>query len=187
VAERLDLFPDEHLPFDFAPLLMPLFPADDPLVTPIRFAPAGGDQDLVIAGLVEIVEAKGPIRCNQLYRLYVEGSGDATVAAAKKMLNRAAHQAVRSGRLAQVEPLGRGQIDKTVHLPGTPAVVVRPLGDRLVSELPVSEIAERIARVREQHPGLPQDEMIALLGEDLGVELGTTDFWVLTFLVNAAV
>lgn len=101
---------------------------------------AGSNQRDVIEGLMSIVEVEGPIVCERLYELYVRGSRDPGVASVKTQLNRAIHRAVSTGILAQVEPLGGGQIDKTVHLPDRPSVVRRERGPRLFQHVPQSEV-----------------------------------------------
>ena len=82
----------------------------------------------VMEGLIEIVSIEGPIVCERLYELYVDGSGDPGVGSVKRQLNRATYAAIESGLLGQIEPIGGGQIDKTVFLPDTAPVVIRERG-----------------------------------------------------------
>jgi hypothetical protein len=101
---------------------------------------AGAAQEEIIEALIGIVAVEGPIKCERLYKLYVEASGDPGVASVKKHLNSATYAAVNKGRLWQVEQVGGGQMNKTVYLPNTEPVVVRFRGPREVHEIPPSEV-----------------------------------------------
>lgn len=101
---------------------------------------AGSSQHEVIDALVSLVGVEGPMVCERLYELYTRGSGDPGVGSVKAQLNRAVQAAVGSGRLRQIEPIGGGQIDKTVYLPGAPGIVVRPPGPRLFQHVPRTEV-----------------------------------------------
>jgi hypothetical protein len=76
-------------------------------------------------------------------------------------MNRLVYNAVRHGRLSQVEPLGQGQIDKTVMLPGLEVVVARELGPRKAWQYPTVEMTELVRSLLTE---LDQDE--ALLADD---------------------
>lgn len=99
------------------------------------------DKDSLVEALVDIVSSEGPMLCDRLYTVFVQWSSDPSVESVRSSLNRAAYAAVRTGRLEQIEPLGGGQGNKTVHLPGTSPVVIRARGDRLVQHIPRSEVA----------------------------------------------
>jgi serine/threonine protein kinase len=108
--------------------------------------------DAIIEGLVDIVTAEGPIVCARLYELYVAASGDPGVRSVKSHLNRAAYYAVQDGRLAQVEPVGGGQIDKTVYLPHHDPVAIRERGPRKLLHIPCSEVRAFARAIEDSVP-----------------------------------
>ena len=58
----------------------------------------------------------------------------------RKVLNKAVNAAIRSGAIAQVHDQIPGQIEKTLYIPGSPPVIVRELGPRLLFDVPRSEL-----------------------------------------------
>jgi hypothetical protein len=97
--------------------------------------------------LEDIVRTEGPILAWYAYRRYVHASGGQRVGSAiKRTLNQVTAGLVRAGRIMQVDDDLPGQIDKTLYYPGTPAVVVRELGDRWLEAVPRSEVAALIER-----------------------------------------
>jgi very-short-patch-repair endonuclease len=104
-------------------------------------------EDLVDA-LAEIVSDEGPIHALQAYRLYVNASGGGRVGKeTRQLLNRAAYQGVRTGRLAQIQDSVPGQADKTLYVPGQHPVVLRELGGRALTDVPRSEVALLMERL----------------------------------------
>ena len=98
-------------------------------------------QEEVIAGLVEIVSAEGPMHALRAYQLYAKAAGGNRVGKEmRRVFNRAVVRAVRSGQLAQISDSLVGQIEKTLHLPDAPPVVLRERGSRQLYEIPRSEI-----------------------------------------------
>lgn len=99
----------------------------------------------IIAGLMEIVSAEGPIHAHSAYRLYVQAAGGTRVGTEiRRSLLAATRQALRAGTFCGIDdglPLGD---EKTLYLPGTPPVLVRELGPRLLSDVPRSEVAALI-------------------------------------------
>ncbi len=95
----------------------------------------------IIAGLVDIVAAEGPMHTLRVYQLYVKASGGQRVGREiHQTLNRAMSKAVRTQNIAQVADHVPGEADKTVYLPNSDAVVVRSLGSRQLFEVPRTEI-----------------------------------------------
>lgn len=92
--------------------------------------------------LLEIVEAEGPILGELLYRRYIRASGAARLGGQiKSELNKATAALVRARRVAQLNDGVRGQMLKTLYIPGTPQVVLREAGRRdLEGEVPRSEV-----------------------------------------------
>ncbi|HEV8597070.1 MAG TPA: AAA domain-containing protein [Candidatus Dormibacteraeota bacterium] len=103
----------------------------------------------VADGLVEIVSAEGPMLAARAYELYVRASGGQRVGKAlRQTLNRAAAAAIRAGRIAAVDGDAPGQINKTLYMPNTPSVIPRQRGDRQLEQIPVTEVAEVLRRLR---------------------------------------
>ncbi|WP_420639707.1 AAA domain-containing protein [Candidatus Poriferisocius sp.] len=98
-------------------------------------------QEEVVAGLVEIVSAEGPMHALRAYQLYAKAAGGNRVGKEmRRVFNRAVFRALRSGQLAQISDSLVGQIEKTLHLPDAPPVVLRERGSRRLYEIPRSEI-----------------------------------------------
>ncbi|MGH2560169.1 MAG: AAA domain-containing protein, partial [Thermomicrobiales bacterium] len=99
--------------------------------------------DEVMAGLIEIVTAEGPMPCHRAYRLYAHAAGvDEHESKVRSAFNRAMFQAVQRKRLAERDEHGiPGQLEKIVRAAGSRPVIIRARGDRLLNEIPPSEIA----------------------------------------------
>ena len=107
---------------------------------PLRDVATAPEQQL-IAGLVDIVSGEGPMHALFAYQLYVKAAGGQRVGKEiRKVLNKAANAAIRSGAIAQVHDQIPGQIEKTLYVPGSPPVIVRELGPRLLFDVPRSEL-----------------------------------------------
>jgi very-short-patch-repair endonuclease len=95
----------------------------------------------IIAGLVDIVAAEGPMHALRAYQLYVKASGGQRVGRdIRQTFNRAMTKAVRARDVAQVFDNVPGQAGKTVYLPNGDSVVVRTLGPRQLFDVPRTEI-----------------------------------------------
>jgi len=116
----------------------------------LKDATAAGQSE-IIAGLVDIVAAEGPVLGSRAYLLYVRAAGGQRVGKLhRQALNRAAAAAVRQGLLeADDHALEEGQMIKTLRRPGTPQVVIRGRGDRDLEDIPLTEIAGLISSLRE--------------------------------------
>ena len=94
--------------------------------------------------LVEIVAAEGPVIGARVYAVWLDAAGglDETMERRKK-LNRISAAAVHAGLVAAENEHGEPtQRYLTLRLPATPAVVVRARGDRRLTQIPPSELAE---------------------------------------------
>ena len=157
--------------------------------TPWRGRPlpgaSGVSTEQTIEAFVEIVEAEGPLMCRRLYELYVSASGDPGVASVKRHLNRAAYAAVRDGMLSQVEPLGGGQADKTVYLPGTPPIVVRERGPRPINQIPPSEVYA-FAQTLTDNADLADEEELddVFFVLQMMYDAESADWWELRYLAS---
>ena len=110
--------------------------------------------------LEAIVRAEGPMPAHLAYRRYLTASGGQRLGSRiKRTFDQAMALLVRSGRVAVLQDDIVGQIDKTVHAPGTPPVIVRELGDRQLWEVPPSEIQSLMSRLQETE-GLHDEESV---------------------------
>ncbi|MGX5653300.1 hypothetical protein ACWKWC_00830 [Geodermatophilus nigrescens] len=106
------------------------------------FAPvAEADRHVIADGIREIVSAEGPMLAARAYRLYVVASGGQRVGGdIKSALNSVVHGELRKRRLAAIPDGTPGIVDRTLFLPGTASVVLRELGARELTEIPMSEV-----------------------------------------------
>jgi serine/threonine protein kinase len=115
---------------------------DYTLWSPRQLGPSADvTDDEMIDTFVEIVAAQGPILCWDLYKVLDRASSRTPVS----RQNRVVFQAVKRGRLKQVEALGGGQQDKTVYAPGMDPTVLRSLGPRTARQVPMIEIDSWLA------------------------------------------
>jgi hypothetical protein len=100
--------------------------------------------------LLTIVETEGPILAGRAYRLYVKASGGkALTTIARAPLSGSAYRLRQAGKIEiSLAPDNPGQDDEVLRLAGTPAVRVRELGPRPLDDVPLSEIAAVMARLR---------------------------------------
>ncbi len=119
--------------------------------------PLLAERSHVLAGLLEIIAAEGPMPGFRAYRLYAEAAdlGEITPQL-RSAFNRAAYYGVSQGQLvAQNETGAVGQMHLIVRVTGTPAVRLRAPGSRSAAEIPPSEIAAALG----------------WLGEDIGLSV----------------
>lgn len=103
----------------------------------------------IMAAMLEIVAAEGPMLATRACALYNRASGGRKLTAiARAPLSSALHWLARERRLVL---LGHDEIpwqeDDVVRLPDAPAVLVRELGPRTLEEVPLDEIAELMRRL----------------------------------------
>jgi transcriptional regulator with XRE-family HTH domain len=105
----------------------------------------------LIASLVEIAGAEGPIVGARLYALRVASAAIMSLTPElRRCLNSAAHEAVRSDLLLAHDELGTAyQRDLTLRTPGTEPVVPRRRGPRELRHIPPGEL---IAFIRSSTP-----------------------------------
>ncbi len=105
----------------------------------------------VVAHLLEIVTAEGPITADRAYRLYIRGAGSSKVTQrARDPMEQALGRLTLRGKV-DVDALDNaGEPQQVLRLAGTPAVVVRALGERSLYEVPLNEVAELAAHKRHE-------------------------------------
>jgi hypothetical protein len=119
---------------------------------------------VIIDGLVDIVAAEGPIVTDRLYELYVRASGGLRVGKnIRSSLDQATTAAIRRGRLHQVGGGRTGQSVRTLHLPGTPPVVLRRRGDRELEHIPPTEVAAVARHVLSEDTSITDSDLKRLL------------------------
>lgn len=107
-------------------------PTGDPRATP---------RPRIMEALLEIVAAEGPIQASRAYTLYNRASGGKKLTTtARAPLSSAMHWLKQERKVVLTE-------DDVARLPDQPAVRVRELGDRVLEEVPLDEIAELMRRL----------------------------------------
>jgi very-short-patch-repair endonuclease len=108
--------------------------------------PDTASQRDIVAGLLEIVAAEGPIHAHRAFRLYTQAAGGSRVGPEmRRTFIRATRQAVFSGVLCQLdEPLPDDE--KTIYMPGQPSVLMRETGPRQLTDVPRSEVRLLVTR-----------------------------------------
>ena len=105
----------------------------------------------VVAHLLEIVGAEGPITADRAYRLYIRGAGSSKVTQRARAPMDQALGRLTLRRQVEVDELDNaGEVQQVLRLAGTPAVVVRELGERSLYEVPLNEIAELMGHKRRE-------------------------------------
>lgn len=116
--------------------------------------PAQGDPSDLVPGLVSIVSIEGPMSAQHVYRIFVKGAGRQRVGRQSRgALNKAVSRALREGLIDQRNDTGQpGVENRILRKAGTPSVIVRPRGNREFTEIPPSEVATVILRLRQWNP-----------------------------------
>ncbi len=105
----------------------------------------------VATHLLEIVTAEGPVTADRAYRLYIRGAGSSKVTQrARAPMEQALGRLTLRGQVEVDEFDNAGEPQQVLRLSGTPAVVVRELGERSLYEVPLNEIAELLRHKRRE-------------------------------------
>ena len=103
----------------------------------------------VVAHLLDIVTAEGPVTADRAYRLYIRGAGSSKVTQRARAPMEQALGRLTLRRQVDVDELDNaGEPQQVLRLTGTAAVVVRELGERTLYEVPLNEIAELMTHKR---------------------------------------
>jgi len=116
-------------------------PLSDPRATP---------RPQIMAAMLEIIAAEGPMTATRAYSLYNKASGGKKLTSvARAPLSSAVYWLAQERKIVLTR---RDEIpwqdDDLVRLPDSPAVRVRELGPRSLDEVPLDEIAALIGRLR---------------------------------------
>ena len=121
----------------------------------------------IMAAMLEIVAAEGPMTAARAYSVYNRAAGGRKLTSvAKAPLSSAVYWLAREGQLTLTREADiPWQADDLVRLPDQPAVRVRELGPRSLDEVPLDEIAELVRLIRAQRGQLDATELKrAILG-----------------------
>lgn len=105
----------------------------------------------LVAILLDVVAAEGPVLARRAYRLVLQAAGfHRLVHTVVSPLNKAVVRAERDGRLiATPSGLGSTLVDRVLRLPDQQAVVVRKRGARELEEIPPSEVQAVAHQLRD--------------------------------------
>lgn len=119
----------------------------DPRPTP---DPRGADREAIAEALLEIVAAEGPVLASRAYGLLNKAAGGKKLTSiVRPPLSGAAYRLRQQGALT----IEAGHGEEVLRLTGSPAVRVRDLGSRTLDEVPLDELTELMARLREAGAG----------------------------------
>ena len=108
----------------------------------------------VVAHLLEIVTAEGPVTAERAYRLYIRGAGSSKVTQRARAPMEQALGRLTLRRQVEVDELDNaGEAQQVLRPAGTPAVEVRELGERTLYEVPLNEIATLMGGIRTELTG----------------------------------
>ena len=123
-------------------------PTGDPRATP---------RPRIMEALLEIVAAEGPMVANRAYTLYNRASGGKKLTTiARAPLSSAVHWLAQERKVAF-----DGEV---VRLPDQPEVRVRELGDRVLEEVPLTEVAELMRRLGLDDPAAAKRAVLSAYG-----------------------
>jgi dethiobiotin synthetase len=112
----------------------------------------------IMAALLEIVAAEGPILADRAFGIYNRAAGGKKLTTtARAPLSSAAYWLSREGKIVLVgSDEAPWQAEDLLRMPDAPPVVVRELGPRPLDEVPLDEIAELMRRLKAARH-LPDD------------------------------
>ena len=129
--------------------------------------PRAAAQFNVAQGLTEIIAAEGPMVCHRAFRIYVKAAGIQKVEleGIKFEVFHALHGAIRlAKKLEWIEERNEfetyDQINHIVRKAGTPAVVLRTLGNRTFQDIPPAETGEMMKCLRTLEPDLDDEALL---------------------------
>jgi hypothetical protein len=119
--------------------------------------------------ILEVVSIEGPVQIGRVFELLRESSGAARMSKSlHDVFDGGVASAVRQGRLVVMRGRRGDPDSRTLRLPEQPEVILRLPGERDVSTIPPSELAELARRVRERTPDATRDDPKRQVGRLLG-------------------
>lgn len=128
-------------------------------------------------GFTEILGAQGPMQALSLFQIYGKASGVLKLAApVRKLCERALLAGVKSGEIMlerEDDSEASGPDDSAawiVRVPEQPRVVVRDLGPRGFSEIPMSELAALVLEIRTQDEFMGREDIYRAVLDHYGLQ-----------------
>ena len=116
-----------------------------------------------VPGLRRIIATEGPLTADRAYKLYVRGSGSTRVTKLVRNKLGIAVNRLTAQNEVQIDeldnPMDNG-VQRVIREPGSPAVVVREIGDRDLYEVPLNEVAAMMQRRMDRHPNVTHDQLM---------------------------
>ncbi len=154
--------------------------------------PRAAAQFNVAQGLTEIIAAEGPMVCHRAFRIYVKAAGIQKVGleGIKFEVFHALHGAIRLAKnLEWIEERNEfgtyDQINHIVRKAGTPAVVLRTLGNRTFQDIPPAEIGEMMKCLRTLEPNLDDEDLLLSVLKHYEIESMTSEIRSALVLIKA--
>jgi len=118
----------------------------------------------VVDGLIEIIEAEGPMYCHRAYHLYAHACGIHKVGRSiRSIFNRAINRGAKIGKLLIDQQDGAnaadGYLNCIVRTPDAPEIKLRTGGGRTLEEIPLNEIAALVDIVAKQFSIHEEDQL----------------------------
>jgi hypothetical protein len=111
----------------------------------------------IMEAMLEIVAAEGPIVVNRAYALYNRASGGKKLTTtARAPLSSAMHWLAQENKVVLEGEVAR--------LPDQPPIRVRELGDRVLEEVPLTEVAELMRRLGGSDPAALKRAVLSAYG-----------------------
>lgn len=127
------------------------------------------DDDSLLDVFQSIIEAEGPVLCSRVYTLCAQAGGLTELSSKlKSRFNRCMYRGVRDGRFVQTDDDAVGQLERTVRMPGSPAVVIRLDGKRRWQEVPRSELRACAEQMLVANPAELEQDVIRKVFESYG-------------------
>ena len=128
-------------------------------------------------GMTEILASEGPMQALSLFQTYAKASGvQKIVARVRKRCERALLEGVKAGHIV-MEREDDSEIDGPddsvgwiVRLPDQPSVIVRSLGKRGFSEIPMSELAALALEIRAQDEFMGREDIYRAVLDHYGLQ-----------------
>jgi hypothetical protein len=152
--------------------------------------PRAAPRASIMAAMLEIVGAEGPMTATRAYALYNRASGGRKLTSvARAPLSSSIYWLAQERKVVLVRKEDiPWQDDDVVRMPDSPAVRVRELGPRTLEEVPLDEIAELVRRLRAAGAAHAEEEtkravlnayglvrLTSRADEYLGLALGLAD------------
>jgi very-short-patch-repair endonuclease len=123
--------------------------------------PRSTEKEVVAGHLLQIIDEHGPVIVSNACKIYVSRAGYRRMGKdLSSALNKAMMSLVRGGEVNKLQELGSEYFkDAVVHRVGTPSIVVRRRGGRDFGDIPVTEIAAVIERLKNEDSALADEHL----------------------------